>query len=305
MSNAPAGWYDDGSGNQRWWNGTAWAEGPELQRTDPVGEPQPPAEARTQPRKGLAIAALCVGAVAFLSGLVPGLGIMAGVSGIVLGTIAYLKKQPKALAVTGLALAGLGAAASLGMTVGMATANRAPIAEVESSATSDAPAADPKPADGSKPEPMPELKADKTAKPKPAEKPKPSADPKPAEKPKPAPEPKTEKPAGPTAEEKTQAFDRALKDGLGIDESYQEALVMDPSLWAGYVVGVRVDGDLAYVTLQVDRNTPDGQDLGQRAAKAISTLILQETVDTLKLSWVVVEDGTGTVIDQKAFSPFF
>lgn len=24
MTNAPAGWYDDGTGRQRWWNGTAW-----------------------------------------------------------------------------------------------------------------------------------------------------------------------------------------------------------------------------------------------------------------------------------------
>jgi hypothetical protein len=26
MSNAPAGWYDDGSGQKRWWDGTAWTD---------------------------------------------------------------------------------------------------------------------------------------------------------------------------------------------------------------------------------------------------------------------------------------
>lgn len=26
MSNAPAGWYDDGSGRQRWWDGSVWTE---------------------------------------------------------------------------------------------------------------------------------------------------------------------------------------------------------------------------------------------------------------------------------------
>lgn len=26
MTNAPAGWYDDGEGRQRWWDGTVWTE---------------------------------------------------------------------------------------------------------------------------------------------------------------------------------------------------------------------------------------------------------------------------------------
>lgn len=34
MSNAQAGWYDDGTGKKRWWDGEAW--------TDEVQQPQPP-----------------------------------------------------------------------------------------------------------------------------------------------------------------------------------------------------------------------------------------------------------------------
>ncbi|WP_083199417.1 DUF2510 domain-containing protein [Microbacterium oleivorans] len=36
MSDTAAGWYDDGSGTMRWWDGTAWTE-----RTQPPPPPQP------------------------------------------------------------------------------------------------------------------------------------------------------------------------------------------------------------------------------------------------------------------------
>jgi hypothetical protein len=44
MTNAPAGWYDDGSGRQRWWNGQQW-----VQYADAAQPPAPyPAPAAAQ-----------------------------------------------------------------------------------------------------------------------------------------------------------------------------------------------------------------------------------------------------------------
>ena len=71
--------------------------------------------------KGLAITALIVGAVAFLLGLVPVVGIILGLTGVVFGIIALVKKQSKGLAITGLALAVCGFLASVAMTAGVAS----------------------------------------------------------------------------------------------------------------------------------------------------------------------------------------
>ena len=40
MGNAQAGWYDDGSGNQRWWDGERWTDGVQ---PAPTGAASPPA----------------------------------------------------------------------------------------------------------------------------------------------------------------------------------------------------------------------------------------------------------------------
>ena len=58
---APAGWYDDGSGQMRYWDGTTWG---------PVAPP-PPAPAVQPKFSGISIAAFvlaCVGLLAFATG---------------------------------------------------------------------------------------------------------------------------------------------------------------------------------------------------------------------------------------------
>jgi hypothetical protein len=75
---------------------------------------------------GFALAALLVGIGAFFFGLVPVLGAIVGIAGVVLGVLALNKRQSKGMAVTGLVLGGVGALASIGMTLGLgAVANNA------------------------------------------------------------------------------------------------------------------------------------------------------------------------------------
>lgn len=69
--------------------------------------------------KGLAIAALVLGIVAFLLGFIPILGILVGIGGVVVGILALVRKQSKGFAVTGLALAAVGAITSLIFTIGL------------------------------------------------------------------------------------------------------------------------------------------------------------------------------------------
>lgn len=69
-----------------------------------------PAPARSN---GLAIAALVVGVVAFLTGLIPWVGLLLGVAAVVLGVIALVKRQSKALSITGTALGAVAAITGL------------------------------------------------------------------------------------------------------------------------------------------------------------------------------------------------
>lgn len=117
----------------------------------------------------------------------------------------------------------------------------------------------------------------------------------------PKPEP-VSKPSVPSDAERSAVLDQRLKDIFGVN-SMQELLVDMPEEWASHVVGVRVESDLAYFTLQVDSNTADGKRLGEDAARALSTLLGQE--DVRGISWLIVEDGIGVVIDQKTPNPYY
>jgi len=110
---------------------------------DPLGdgsqEPRPgsapiyPTATATQPTPpptkkpaGLALAALIVGIVAFLFGLIPVFGALVGVVAVVLGIIAIRKRQSKGKALTGVILGGIAILASISMTIGsMALVNSA------------------------------------------------------------------------------------------------------------------------------------------------------------------------------------
>lgn len=78
----------------------------------PLGAPMP-----LQPSSGLAVASLVVGIVAFLSGLIPFWGLVAGGAAVVLAIFAIARHQSKGLAVTGLILGAIAALTSLVMTV--------------------------------------------------------------------------------------------------------------------------------------------------------------------------------------------
>jgi len=114
--------------------------------TTTYGEPPRPGGA-----KGLALAALIVGIVAFLTGLVPVFGATVGIAAIVLAVLALRKRQPKALAVTGLALGAVAVVASILVTAGIGAviggAADEPIAAVTESADDDTTAPSPSPAD--------------------------------------------------------------------------------------------------------------------------------------------------------------
>jgi len=112
---APAGWYPAPHANneQRYWDGTRWREDAPPAPPAYIQAPTNTATARTatpaaRPRATgpalLAIFALILGILAFLTGLVPGLGLILAIAAVGLAIFALVRKQPKGLAVTGLAL---------------------------------------------------------------------------------------------------------------------------------------------------------------------------------------------------------
>lgn len=66
-----------------------------------------------KPASGIALAALIVGIVAFLLGLIPVVGILAGLAAVGLGIFALVKKQRKAFAITGLVLGAIALLSSI------------------------------------------------------------------------------------------------------------------------------------------------------------------------------------------------
>ncbi|MBF4571660.1 DUF2510 domain-containing protein [Herbiconiux sp. VKM Ac-1786] len=117
----PAGWYPAPHANNelRYWDGASWHDqvpAPAapvpvaVLEAPPVGAPAAPSRATPQ---GLAIAALIVGIVAFLTGLVPWLGLLLGVGAVLLAVFALKNKQPRVLAFIGLALGAIAALTGL------------------------------------------------------------------------------------------------------------------------------------------------------------------------------------------------
>jgi len=113
----PAGWYPAPHANNelRYWDGARWVEegqaGQDVSATPApsLGADQAAHAGIYQPSqrphaRGLAIAALVVGGAAFLTGLVPVLGLLLALAGVALGVLALVKKQQKTLAVIGLVL---------------------------------------------------------------------------------------------------------------------------------------------------------------------------------------------------------
>ena len=146
MTVTPAGWYPAPHANNelRYWNGREWLEPasaaaePGAEQTALVAPPQ---------SNGLGIAALVVGIIAFLTGLIPWLGLVLASAAIALGIFALLRSQRKGFAITGLVLGGVAFLTGLIVTIVFSlvasspssdsSADRAPVA-VESSEPSPA-----------------------------------------------------------------------------------------------------------------------------------------------------------------------
>lgn len=225
---------------------------------------------QTQPPKtanGFALTALIVGSVAFLMGLAPVAGAVVGIAAIVLAILALVKKQNKVMAWIGLSLGTVATVTCIIFTsIIFAIAGNTAVEPAQEPAKVEV-------------QPTPE------AAPEVQEEPEPVI------------------PAGPTDEELAAKFEGDLKFALFVEDSFQELLAVDPSMWGGYIADIRFKTGNIYVTLQVDGNAPDGKALGQQAAQALSTLMTKETVNTIGYSWVIVEDGAGIVIDQKQPKP--
>jgi len=100
--------------------------------------------------------------------------------------------------------------------------------------------------------------------------------------------------------EASARLEQDIKDALGV-QSFSEILVQDASLWGGYINGVRVQNGLAYITLQVASDDPGSHELVSRAASALSTLLPASAVEGI--TWIIVQDASGTVIAQKRPAP--
>lgn len=120
MTESPApGWYPAPHANdeQRYWDGTRWLDHPSQ-----VSEQPGSVTVAAKPARGLALAALIVGIVAFLLGLLPVVGLLIGLAAVALGIAAIIKKQPKGLAVTGIVLGAIALITSIAMTAGLGAA---------------------------------------------------------------------------------------------------------------------------------------------------------------------------------------
>lgn len=74
---------------------------------------------QAKPKNGLAITTLVVGVVAFLTGLVPWVGLLLGLSAFALGVFALTRGQSKPLALTGGSLGAVAAITGLISTIAL------------------------------------------------------------------------------------------------------------------------------------------------------------------------------------------
>ena len=103
-------------------------------------------------------------------------------------------------------------------------------------------------------------------------------------------------PDEPNDTERSETLEQAIKDNLGAQE-FTDLYAQDPTLWGGYITAVTVDGANAFITLQVAPDDPNRDDLGERAAQALSTLLTGDAIDGI--NWIITQDATETVIAQE------
>jgi hypothetical protein len=100
------------------------------------------------PPQGLAVAALVLGIAAFLSAWIPFLGLVIALVGVFFGVLALVRRQRKALAVTGTVFAGLGLAWALIVTISISSIFWAPTRSYDDTDVGAAPAPEASPSPG-------------------------------------------------------------------------------------------------------------------------------------------------------------
>lgn len=105
-SSPTSGWYDDGSGNKRWWDGSQWGPYAPVQPVT-VNVTVPPQAAPRAPVNGAAVAGLILGLLAILTCWVPGLGAFIAVFGIIFSSVGLWLVRQRSGAGRGMAASGL------------------------------------------------------------------------------------------------------------------------------------------------------------------------------------------------------
>ena len=129
-TNAPAGWYPDGNGGQRYWDGQQWTDhtSPSTAQTTTLTDPAPvetagePTTAKG-PLNVLGLVALIVAAIGFIFAMVPGAFILGWIAlpiAFVLSIVALFLKGSKGLAIAALIVSIVGTI--VGVVVFFATA---------------------------------------------------------------------------------------------------------------------------------------------------------------------------------------
>ncbi|WP_136055951.1 DUF2510 domain-containing protein [Microbacterium sp. K24] len=114
-NDTPAGWYDDGSGRQRWWDGQQWGNfADEANASAPATTAAPIAPAADSPKKlnVLALVSAIVGVIGFIFACIPGALIVGWILlpiAFILSIVSlFLKGDKKWLGIVGLVLSIVG-----------------------------------------------------------------------------------------------------------------------------------------------------------------------------------------------------
>ena len=135
----------------------------------------------------------------------------------------------------------------------------------------------------------------------PAEEPSATTEAEPSDEPTTA-EPTTEAPATTEAAPSGQEWADSIADYVLTANGAEQWSDLCGTGWCSYVTNVHATAEgTLYVDLQIEPGAPDNEQLARNTA---SFIILSAAGDHPELDWVVVNDGTGTIIEQYQPSDF-
>jgi hypothetical protein len=105
-------------------------------------------------------------------------------------------------------------------------------------------------------------------------------------------------PASPSDSQITAEARQFVADNVGQPDG--QFINATGSAWAPYITDFTFHAGVLRVSMQVDRNSADGQNAGTMAAKAIASFIRLAGSPNLRsnINWVEAADGTGASISQ-------